>query len=278
MPMVKYISFLLLFLTLYIPASAQSLDAKRYIIDGNQHYDKENFTKAELSYRAALAEDTNSIKANYNLGNTLYNQKKFDESRAHYDKVIQNIKATKADKHKAYHNIGKTYLDEKNPEKAVESFKEALKLDPYDDETRYNYALAKKLLQQQEEEKQQNQDEKNENDADEQQEKNDQQDNSPQDSQQNEEKGNEPNNQEQKPNDSDQQEGGQNGNKKGDGRQPQNQEITQGSDGKGESSTMLSKERQEGLLEALQKQEQETLKKIISQKAQKVRVNTEKDW
>ena len=75
------------------------------------------------------------------------------------------------------------------------------------------------------------------------------------------------------------QEGGQNGQEQGEGDTPQGQQITKGSQGEGnESQRPMNTQRQEGLLEALRQQEQETLKKIISQKAKKVRTNTEKDW
>src|SRR5690606_6031893 len=176
MPMLKHILTILILLNFFHFVSAQKSEAKDYIISGNQSYLQGDFAKAEAKYKIALSEDSNSLKANYNLGNALYQQKRLDESRVHYDRVIQDRNATKLDKHKAYHNIGKTYLDENDPEKAVASLKEALKLNPYDDETRYNYALARKLLEKQKEEEkekdkngegeedsQKNQEENNEN-------------------------------------------------------------------------------------------------------------------
>lgn len=268
MPMIKNILFFFLLVTCLVSVSAQS-DAKDYIIGGNQLYKQKDFAKAELQYKQALSKDANSIKANYNLGNSLYHQKKYDESRAHYDKIIKNIKSSKADKHKAFHNIGKTYLDENNPEKAVSALKEALKLNPYDEQTRYNYALARKML-----EEQKNEDQQQKEDSQKEQQKDNGDKN-----QENQESGDENDSEQQNKNKGNQQNQGQNGNEKGDGNQPQDQQITKGSDGKGqESPNTMNKEYQEGVLRALEQQEQETLKKIISQKAKKVRTNTEKDW
>lgn len=271
MPMLKHILTVFILLNFLQTLSAQKSEAKDYIISGNQSYYQGDFSKAEAKYKIALSEDSNSLKASYNLGNALYNQGRMEESRVHYDRVIKNREATKADKHKAYHNIGKTYLDENDPEKAVTHLKEALKLNPYDDETRYNYALARKLLEKQENEKkdQQNQENSEENQDD---------------SQENSEDSNEGKNNEEEgdANPQDQggnQEGGQNGQEQGEGDTPQGQQITKGSQGEGnESQRPMNTQRQEGLLEALRQQEQETLKKIISQKAKKVRTNTEKDW
>lgn len=276
MSMIKHILLIFFLTSLNSIVFSQKSEAKDYIIAGNQSYQIKDYAKAEIQFKNALREDNTSIKANYNLGNTLYHQQRYDEARAHYDKVIQNPSASKADKHKAFHNIGKSYLDQNNPEKAVVNLKEALKLNPYDEETRYNYALARKLLEkQQQEEKdqndQENSDEKNQKDkGDQDQQGQDQED---------QQGGDQPNQQGQNQNNQNgQQKGGQNGNEEGEGNLPLQQQITKGSPGKGNTSSQGNAEYHESLLEALRQQEQETLKRIISQKAQKVRVNTEKDW
>ncbi|WP_159447428.1 tetratricopeptide repeat protein [Moheibacter sediminis] len=261
--MIKNILFFFFLVTVFVSVCAQS-DAKDYIIGGNQLYAQKDYAKAELQYKQALSKDANSIKANYNLGNSLYHQKKYDESRAHYYKIIKNIKSSKADKHKAFHNIGKTYLDENEPEKAVQNLKEALRFNPYDEQTRYNYALARKMLEEQKKQDQNKDQQKDQNKGDK--------------NQENPESGDK-NESEQEKNKGNQQNQGQGGNEEGEGNQPKDQQITKGSDGKGQDSrNAMNKEYQEGVLRALEQQEQETLKKIISQKAKKVRTNTEKDW
>jgi len=279
MPMIKNILFFLFLISLTITVSAQETKVKDYVIAGNQNYMSGNFSKAEAQYKTALSENINSIKANYNLGNALYQQKRYDEARTHYDKVIGQKNSTKAEKQMAYHNIGKSYLDENNPEKAVVNFKEALKLNPYDEETRYNYALARKLLEKQQDEDKNNKNDSGKDDKNNEDKKDNQQgrDKEQKDGQQGEKNNNEGN----KPDESkgNQQNGGQEGNDEGNGDKPQQQQITKGSDGKGnQSPNAMNAEYQEGILKALQSQEQETLKKIISQKAQKIRTNTEKDW
>lgn len=262
MPMIKHIlSFLFLTLTL-VSVSAQS-EVKDRIIEGNTFYHQKDYGKAELEYRQALSKDDNSIKANYNLGNALYQQGKLDEARAHYQKVLKNPKATKEEKEMANYNIGRSYLDEREFDNAEHHFKEALKLNPHDENARKNYTLAKKeihpedLLNQKGDGTEKDSDNSRKN---------------PQDP------GSEENEVAQKE-DGSQNKDGQDGQEEGKGNRPQEQQITKGSDGKGEESPEAqTNEYHEGVLRALEQQEQETLKKIISRKAKKVRTNTEKDW
>jgi tetratricopeptide (TPR) repeat protein len=84
-------------------------------------------------------------KAEYNLGNTIYKNKKYSEAIANYKNASQLAK-TDAEKHKAFHNLGNAYMQDKNYKSAVESYKNALKANPKDEKTRYNLALAKEML------------------------------------------------------------------------------------------------------------------------------------
>ena len=263
--MIKYLLSLILILVVVVPVAAQT-EAKEHIIRGNNLYLQKDYEKAELQYKQALSKDSNSIKANYNLGNTLYQQGKFEEARTHYQKTLNQSNVSNEDRQNAFYNIGKIYLDEKNGEMAVKNFKEALRLNPYD-EARYNLALAKRLLEEQQSRDQEggsqkdSQEKKGTENSEESKSENN---NNP--SKQDENKGN-------------QSQGGENGNEKGKGNLPREQEITKGSDGKGEEAPEAqSNEIHENVLKGLEQQEQETLKKIISQKAKKVRTKTEKDW
>lgn len=269
--MKKIILLIALLLIPFVITSAQKFDEKNYIINGNQEYNEGQYLKAEAQYKIALSKNTNSIKGNYNLANALYHQNKYDESRAHYNKVIENIHSTEIDRAKAYHNIGKSYLDENKFDKAANYFKESLKLNPTDDDTRYNYALAKKRLK--EEEKEANKssnstDDNNENSQENESLKNN--DQSP-----SEESGEGEKSHIQKGNQS----GGQNGTEEGFGERPEEQTISRGSKGEGANSgENLNEKRQEALLNALKQQEQKSFEKIISSKTQKNKLRTEKDW
>jgi tetratricopeptide (TPR) repeat protein len=84
--------------------------------------------------------------ANYNLGNTQYKNKKTEAAKINYATNAEKV-TDKKEKQNNYHNLGNTYMLEKNYQKAVDAYKNALKNNPTDDETRYNLALAKKMLE-----------------------------------------------------------------------------------------------------------------------------------
>ncbi|MDP5077852.1 MAG: tetratricopeptide repeat protein [Nonlabens sp.] len=109
-----------------------------------QYARKNNFNQAEAAYKTAIAMQPDNPKAIYNLGNLYYDFKKEKRFNAveQYKKAL--IKATsKEDKHRIYHNMGNAYLENKQYAEAVASYKQSLRNDPTDDETRYNLALAK---------------------------------------------------------------------------------------------------------------------------------------
>jgi Ca-activated chloride channel family protein len=91
-------------------------------------------------------EKTQKQKAEYNLGNTIYKGKKYSEAITNY-KNASELAKTDIEKHKAFHNLGNAYMQDKNYKSAVESYKNALKANFKDEKTRYNLALAKKMLE-----------------------------------------------------------------------------------------------------------------------------------
>lgn len=262
--------------------------AKSYIIEGNEYYQKGKFDNAEVAYKKAAMEDPTSVKANYNLGNALFQQKRYKESIAHYKRSAE-VSKTNNDKHLAYHNLGNAFMQEKDYQNAVDNYKQALRNDPKDDATRYNYALAKKMLEK-EREKQKDQNNKDNKD----QNKQDQNNQQKQQQQQNKQNQQNQNNQKQNQNQSQQQQqqfdqqkqqnqggnpkaGGENGNNKGQGNN-QSPEIKQGNNGDGKEQDNAKNNLGDGLLKALQNQEAKTQRKIIQQKAEKQRTTTSKDW
>ena len=256
--------------------------AKGYIIEGNEYYQKGKYDNAEFAYKKAALEDPTSIKANYNLGNALFQQKRYKESITHYKRSAE-ISQTNNDKHLAYHNLGNAFMQEKDYQNAVDNYKLALKNDPKDDATRYNYALAKKML---EKEKDKQKDPKN---KDNKQDQNQQNKNDQKNQQQNKQNQQNQNNQQQKQNQSQDQQseqqnkggnpkaGGENGNNKGQGNN-QSPEIKQGNKGDNDNQNKAQNSTSDGLLKALNNQEAKTQRKIIQQKAEKQRTTTSKDW
>lgn len=125
----------LVFILFFVTATAFSQEKKT-----------ENFQQKEKQLRTIIAkEKTQEQQAEYNLGNTIYKHKKYGEAITNYKNAAQTAK-NKLQKHKAFHNLGNAYMQDKNYKLAVASYKNALKANSKDEKTRYNLALAKKLL------------------------------------------------------------------------------------------------------------------------------------
>ncbi len=163
---------IILFLSFFYYTLAFSQQERANIQKGNKLYEKGNYTGAETEYRESLLRNQKSVPGTFNLGNALYKQQKYDKAREQY----QVVAATEKDEKmlaEAYHNIGNTYMEEKDYSKGIGAYKKALKLNPKDEDTRYNLALANAMLkQQQQQQQQQNNDDKKEDNKDQQEQQN----------------------------------------------------------------------------------------------------------
>lgn len=150
-----------------ITAAAQG-NERDHIRHGNKLYNDSLFVKAEVEYRKALDANPGSTEAMYNLGNALLMQQKAQDAMKQYE-AASKIEKNKAKLAKIYHNAGVILQAGKQYSQCIEAYKQSLRNNPNDDETRYNLALAKKMLkdQQQQQQNQQNKD-KQENKKDEQ--------------------------------------------------------------------------------------------------------------
>ena len=157
----KYILFALL-LSLSLGTFAQKAE-RDYIRKGNRLFKDSVFVDAEVNYRKALEVNPKSIVSMYNLGNTLSQQQKFKDAMEQYVAATQ-IEKDKAKLGQIYHNMGVLFQSGKDYQKAVEAYKMSLRNNPKDDETRYNLALAQKLLKDQQQNQQDNKDQNKQND------------------------------------------------------------------------------------------------------------------
>ncbi|MGI6794649.1 tetratricopeptide repeat protein [Bacteroides sp. KG68] len=155
----KYIGiFSLLFLAVSVSAQKAERD---FIRKGNRFFKDSIYVNAEVNYRKALEVNPKSTVSMFNLGNTLAHQNKLQEAMEQY------VGTTKIEKDKSklsqiYHNMGVIFHSQKDYAKAVEAYKESLRNNPKDDETRYNLALAQKMLNDQQNQNQDQNQDKNE--------------------------------------------------------------------------------------------------------------------
>ena len=151
---------------------------RQLIREGNRLFRMKDYAKAEVQYRKALEASQQNPQANYNLGCALMMQQKDSAAVVQYEKAAR-IEPNKMRRSKAFHNIGVVCQNHKMYGDAIKAYEESLRLNPTDDETRYNLALCKKLNKnQQNQNNQQKKQQNNEQDKDkkdQKQDKNDQQ-------------------------------------------------------------------------------------------------------
>lgn len=251
----KYLSILLLFVLCHNNASSQN--ENKLIRQGNKAYSRNEFKDAEIDYRKSLEKNDGSVKAKYNLGNSLYRQDDYEEAA----KMYHDVAFKDTDKHtraKAFHNLGNSLVESKKYSDAVKAYKNSLRLNPDDIDTKYNLEYAKRMLQQQQQQQQQ----QNKQDQEQQdQEQQDQQQQNQEQEQQNQE-------QEQKEQQEQQQ----------DQKQQQQQQQQQQQDQQQPQPRQISKEDAERMLEALKNDEKNTLEKLNKKEIKATKVKIEKDW
>lgn len=139
-------------------------NAKSYIYQGNQLYEQKKFKEAETNYRKAAEKKEQHVVGNFNLGDALYKQKKFDNAAKNFTDIASSSVAP-AVKARAYHNLGNSMLETKKYEESIDAYKKSLLNNPKDDATRYNLAYAQEMLKkQQQQNKDQNKNDKNNRD------------------------------------------------------------------------------------------------------------------
>ena len=139
-------------------ALAQDKTDRDYLRSGNKLYNDSLFIKAEVDYRKALELNPKSTDAMFNLGNALLMQQKAKEAMEQYESVSK-IEKDKEKLAQIYHNMGVILQSSKQLPQCIEAYKEALRNNPKDNETRYNLALAQKLLKDQQQDQQNQQQE-----------------------------------------------------------------------------------------------------------------------
>lgn len=224
---------------------------RKIVRKGVEEYTDGKFPEAEVQFRKSLDIKPGLFEAEYDIANTLYKQKKFDEAAKEYEKLIEK----KPDaEHLAdlYHNLGNSELMTQQFEKSVDAYKNALRIRPEDEDTRYNLAYALQKIQEQQQQKQ------NDKNKDQQKKDEDKKDQQNQD-QKKEDKQDKQN--------QDKQEQQQN-------EQDQNKQEQQKEDQK----QSMEKQDMEQILNAVQNQEKEVKEKVDKKKAVARPVATDKNW
>lgn len=156
----KKVTVMLLLLTT-LTVSAQT--DRQYVRQGNKLYRGGDYPNAEVSYRKAVEKNARNPQAAFNLGNALMAQKKDSAAIEQFESAAK-LETNPLRKAQAYHNMGVICQTHRMYGEAIEAYKNALRLNPNDDETRYNLVLCKHQQQKQDQNKQNQQNENQKND------------------------------------------------------------------------------------------------------------------
>jgi len=154
----------------FFSAAVFGQSGKKYVREGNRNFYEKEFEESEVSYRKAINKEPDLFDANFNLGDALYKQEKFDEAATNFGGLTNRVESKK-ELAKAYHNLGNSFLKSQKIEQSIEAYKSSLRYYPDDQETKYNLSYAQDLLKKQQQQKKnqkQNQDQKQNKDQQEQ--------------------------------------------------------------------------------------------------------------
>ena len=225
---------------------AQSENYAKFYNKGNKFIEN-NFEEAEKNFRVAIDDSLSDLRATFNLSNKYYSEGLYDEA---ISRQIESTKLAKnkSEKHKAFHNLGNSLMKKEMCSEAVLAYKNALRNDPSDDETRYNLALAKKCEEEQQNDDQNKDDQNKDNESKDDQNKDDQNNDSENKDNQNKNDQNKDDNKSDKP------------------KENKNQQ------------SKLSPQQIKNLLKAMENAEKKVQAKVNDKKQKGTKVVSEKDW
>jgi len=243
---------IILYITLFFSFAVSAQEKDKTLPKANEEYAQKKFVDAEANFRISHSKFPKRTVAPYNLGNAIYKQNQVAEAKFVYATALKNTKS-RVQKHKIFHNLGNVFMKEKNYSEAVEAYKNALRNKPSDEETRYNYALAKKMLKENPPKDDKNKDKNKDKDKKDKDKKDDKKD-------------------DKSDKDKDKKDD------KGDKNKDKNDEKPKDEGKPKPNPSGISKQRTENLLDAVNNEEKKIQDKVNAQKVKGKPVQTEKDW
>ncbi len=230
---------------LFLCAFSQAQNTNSLIRKGNNAYADSTYVEAENIYREALQKNQNSFTPSFNLADATYKQEKYSDASIQFEASLK--KATnKKDKAKSYHNLGNSLFNEDKLEESIQAYKNALKSNPDDMDTKYNLAFAQRLKKQNEQNQEQDKKEEEQEEEKEQEKK--------------EEQEKEQEKKEEQEQNSDSKE-----DKKEEPKEPKD-------------PNEMTEEEAKQMLDALQQQEKELQQDLQKKKGKASKIKIEKDW
>jgi len=255
-------------LMLLLSLSAFAQNDRKVIRQGVKAYQDGDYSEAEVQFRKAGDLNQESFEAEFNTGTAMYGQEKFEETVKQYEGLVEQSEDPET-LASVWHNIGNSYLEAGQYAPSIEAYKNSLRNNPTDSDTKYNLAYAKQKLEEQQQQEQ-NQDKENQDKENQDKENQDKenQDKENQDKENQDQKNQDQKNQDQENQDKENQD------QKNQDQENQDQENQD----QQAQPLQISKEDAERMLSAIQQQEKDVKEKVDKKKAAAAKVKTEKDW
>ena len=234
------IYFYLLIILIGVTNITEAQNKKSFLKEGNKLFSDSSYNASEIKYRKSLEKDQDYFSASYNLANSIYKQERFDESSSLYESLQDNAR-NNHELSQIYHNKGNSLMKQQKTDLAIKAYKDALRENPNDEDTRFNLAYAKKIKQKEEE----NKDKKNKDEENKEEENKEKKDQEKKDEK----------------------------NKEQENKDEENKEQE-----KEEKKDQMSKEDAEKMLEALEQKEKELQEKLQKKKVKGKKIKILKDW
>ena len=139
------LSALLLSITIALAACGSTVASSNR--QGNKLYRQGQYDEALSAYQKAQAEQPDLAELHYNVGNTLHRKEDYQEAAA---ETLQGLSKADPDlRARAYYNLGNSFYRQGQFAEAIAAYKEALKLDPDDQDAKHNLELAQRKLEEQ---------------------------------------------------------------------------------------------------------------------------------
>ncbi len=245
-----YLSIIATLITLSL--SAQDLPERGLVRSGNRKFKREDYKAAIEKYDKAKEITPEKFEVLYNYGSALYFDEQYERAEAEFKAAAADSLLADRERADLMFNLGNSQFKQEKYQEALESYKSTMRIDPDDQDVKFNYALTKKLLEQQQDQDQDQDQDQNEDQQDQDQDQNEDQ----QDQDQNEDQGDNEQEQQEQPQDQDEQES------EGE-QQPQEGRI--------------SPQEQQQMLDAIQAQEDKTQEKL-EEEGKAILIPGSKNW
>ena len=240
---------LILFIIIFFQINVFSQNINKDIRKGVKLYEDSSYVEAEEKFRTALQKDQDSFVSSFNLADAIYKQENYEQSESLFEALTEKAE-TKEEKSMAFHNLGNSLYKQEKIKESIEAYKNALRNNPSDLESKHNLSLAQKLLKEQEENKEEEKKEEKEDEKEEEKEE--------------EKKEEEKEKKEEEKESDDSQEN----------KEPKDQQKPETPQDPNE----MTEDEAQQMLDALEQQEKELQQDLQKKKSKAVNLKIEKDW